>query len=309
MQELFLPTPGSGRDQVLARYPLAKLAAADLRGLDESVAVEEVIRNRYRDSQHELDRRLFRAIPPYLQELLLSVSYAYTTFPQNYESLVTNLLRLPEVVFISLNYDVLLDNVLAEVDPKMTGMDWYVDPHRHWSLVKLHGSVNWGQNSKVDALSIYTDPPADLELREDIYLRHSSKLHTTRGLSDGRSFAPGDLYYPALSVPVGEEDELVCPASHVEFLRGKLKASSALSLLLIGYSGNDREVLSLIRRSGRTVEALTIVDQDLSGAEAVADRLRRHHGVVSEYTECFDGDFDKWVERGELGRFVAERGD
>src|SRR4051812_49323060 len=108
--DLFQPER-AGTSDILARYPLAKLAAADLRGRDNSLAIEAVIRERYRDSPHELDNRIFRSIPPYLQELLHAVSYGYTRFPQNYESLVTNLLRLQEVVFVSLNYDVLLDNV------------------------------------------------------------------------------------------------------------------------------------------------------------------------------------------------------
>jgi hypothetical protein len=28
-------------------------------------------------------------------------------------------------------------------------MGWYVDPDRHWSLIKLHGSVDWARRSMV----------------------------------------------------------------------------------------------------------------------------------------------------------------
>ena len=48
---------------------------------------------------------------PYLQELLLTAGNGYTPFPQNYQSLVANLLRLNEVIFVTLNYDVILDRV------------------------------------------------------------------------------------------------------------------------------------------------------------------------------------------------------
>src|SRR4051794_1572300 len=133
--DLFKPSPGVA-GEILPEYPLVNLAAADLRDRGDSLAIEAVLRERYRDSDHDLDRRMFAAIPSYLQDLLHAVSYQYTAFPQNYQSLVTNLLRLREVLFVSLNYDVLLDNVLHAIAPR-SSISWYIDPSRHWWLIKL----------------------------------------------------------------------------------------------------------------------------------------------------------------------------
>jgi hypothetical protein len=292
----------------LPSYPLVKLAAADLRGLDTSVAIEEVIRTRYRDSSHELDQRIFRAILPYLQELLYQVSYGYTQFPQNYQALVTSLLRLKEVIFVSLNYDLLLDNVLASVDLATASIDWYTQSDRHWSLIKLHGSVNWGRQTGVGA-GVFLDPPADLELADDIVVRPADPgdLWNTRGFSSrGGSYVPGQLFYPVLSVPIGEANLLACPQEHVAFLGKKLEETQPLHLLLVGYSGVDREVFSLIRDSGRGVKTLTIVDRSSEAAGAVAERILREHEIAADEVYPFDGDFNKWVESGELGRFVED---
>jgi hypothetical protein len=295
-----------GFAEVLARYPLAKLAAADLGGIDSSLAIEQVIRERYRDSSHDLDQRLYRGILPYLQELLHTVSARFTDFPQNYEALVTNLLRLPDVVFISLNYDVILDRVLEAVDrPAGTGMSWYIQPDRRWSLIKLHGSVDWARRSGVNDSRLFIDPPQDLALDADVVRRPFKELYEIRGLSSASGgFTHGELHYPVLSVPIGRADELACPDDHVSFLRQKLASANGLHLLLIGYSGNDQEVIGLVREAGKSIASLTIVDRDESSASEVEARLVRDHGLaVGPVTHAQSG-FNTWVQDGGLAKFI-----
>jgi hypothetical protein len=306
--DLFRPTAhlDAVAAQVLPQYPLAKLAAADLRGLDDSLAIEDVIRRRYKESSNVLDKRIFRAIPPYLQDLLHRVSYSYTDFPQNYESLVTHMLRLKEVVFVSLNYDVILDNVLGSVDPPTGDMDWYVNPHRGWSLIKLHGSVNWSrQITSAGGREVFTDPPEKMSLSDRITVTPSTNLWKIRGFSSsGGSHAPGDLRYPVVSVPIGQADELACPNMHVRFLQDRLATTTGLHLLFLGYSGNDREVLALIRNSGSPIETLTIVDRSHTGASETAARLSRDHSLAAHSTMLVDGDFTDWVEQGGLSEYT-----
>src|SRR5688572_27593928 len=57
------------------------------------------------------------------------------------------------------------------------------------------------------------------------------------------------LFYPAMSVPLGPEDELSCPPAHVGFLRSKLQESDGLHLLIIGYRGYDEKVRELLAES------------------------------------------------------------
>jgi hypothetical protein len=130
---------------VLGRYQLVAQAATELREIGDSRAFEQVVREDFRDSPNVYDRRSFRSIPLYLQHLFWEASYGYTRQADHYERLVRTLLRrFDEVIFITLNYDLLLDRVLAELDP-IRNLFAYTDKSKRWRLIKLHGSVNWGR--------------------------------------------------------------------------------------------------------------------------------------------------------------------
>ncbi|MBO9531586.1 MAG: hypothetical protein J7513_01245, partial [Solirubrobacteraceae bacterium] len=132
---------------VLSRYPLAQMAASTIRShRGSSMALERFLREEFRDSSHALDRRKFHAIHFYFQDLLHEISCDYAEHPDNYDRLIEATERLPRVVYISLNYDTLLDDRLRIVDPDgLNKIDDYCNPDRSWSLLKPHGSVDWVQ--------------------------------------------------------------------------------------------------------------------------------------------------------------------
>ncbi len=294
-----------GYAEILAKYPLVKAAAAELSTVQSAVGLETELRERYRNSEHEHDRQIFRGVLPYLQELLYTVSEKFTEFPQNYEVLATKLLRLKEIVFVSLNYDVLLDNSLLTFDSAKTGLDWYVRQGRKWSLIKLHGSVDWGVLIPgADGMQTFTAPKADLAAASGILLR-PGRLFEKRGFMSEKGSHGMELFFPALAAPIGEADELVCPPDHVTLLRARLAETQPMHVLVIGYSGIDKEVMSLIRESGRGVKTLTIVDRGEDAAFAVAERMAQQ-GVSSEDTKLSPDSFDTWVRDGGLAAFVNE---
>jgi hypothetical protein len=317
VKTLFSAAPDYGYHSVLAKYELAGIAAAELATLDDSAAIEEVLRERYRDAESELDRRIFNSIAPYLQELLHTVSNEYTAHPAYLQAVVAALLRLPEVVFITLNYDLILDRVLAATDPHVPSKTWYVQPERNWSLIKLHGSVNWYRQLALNDLRAFFSPPAEVPLASEIQVGPLDEaLHTRRGMSSpGGGFAHGDLKYPVLSVPQGRTDELACPDDHVEFLRQKLADSAELDLLFLGYSAHDAEVMKLIRDSGKPVSSLLVVDRDLEAAQGIVARLKAEHGIVAVERlhtgllsiggQAHNGDFGSWVTGGGLAEAVG----
>jgi hypothetical protein len=307
--ELFLPRQ-FGFAPILAKYPLAKAAAAELGSTQTAVSIETQLRERYRDSKHEHDRRIFRGVLPYLQELLYTVSHQFTPFPQNYEVLVTKLLRLKEIVFVSLNYDLLLDNALVAADPDKSDMDWYISPGpRNWSLIKLHGSVDWGRRLlSPRGRDDFIAPNAESSLASEITLRTNSTLDEIRGLPPlGSPPSLRDRYFPALAAPVGQADELVCPPKQVSFLKERLAQTQPMHLLVIGYSGIDKEVVTLIRDSERGVKTLTIVDRDEDSARAVAERLQGQ-GVGGRDTKISvaNGGFNHWIRDGQFEMFLKQ---
>ena len=133
---------------ILHRYPLAEAASADirLRTASGSVALEQFLRERLRDSEDPYAQRRFFQVPLYLQELLFSVSRTdgngYTEHPENYDALVNACLALERVSFVTLNYDTLLDQRLF-IYSRLDTLASYIDPNERWALFKLHGSVNW----------------------------------------------------------------------------------------------------------------------------------------------------------------------
>lgn len=75
---------------------------------------------------------------------------------------------------------------------------------------------------------------------------------------------------------------------------------------MVGYSGNDREVMALIRASGRGIKTLTVVGRSQEAAEAVIGRIARDHGVRAEFTYPYAGTFDDFVGSGALAAYVDD---
>ena len=132
---------------ILDFYPDAQTLAPDLRVATRtgSVGLETYLRDQVLRSPSAYDRRRYRAIPLYLQHLLHEVSEHYTTHPVNYDRLINGVLRSAnEVIFLTLNYDTILDSRL-EQHAHVRSLSDYIRPDFAWSLIKLHGSVDWAR--------------------------------------------------------------------------------------------------------------------------------------------------------------------
>jgi hypothetical protein len=282
---------------ILDQYPMAKHAAPDIidamsgAGAD-AVSLEAFLRTRYRHSEDPYDKRRWYSIVAYLQHLLWWVSvpdqpwvprklvprHENQRYEPDYLSRVVNMVlgNWDHVCFVTLNYDLILDRYLNQLDPLTQISDFIAYPR--WSLIKLHGSVTW--NYKLSDSVSLSNPPADLDdyiVRDEIF--HSWRLEDdARQLVylEGGSSYPG---FPALSAPLGEEDELVCPPEHVAFVKNKLSEVNALDLLVIGYSAYDKAVLNLLAESQSDIRSLYVVSESADVAQAVAERIGRHVGV------------------------------
>lgn len=296
---------------ILNQYPVAQAAAADIRRVEQSsLSIEQFLRETYADRPEALPRRKFLSIPLYLQQVLLEVSYRYAPQPDNYDLLLSGLFDLfgatdLNIVFVTLNYDLLLDHRLNHLFGRLDALDSYIDGDRRWSLIKLHGSVDWGRtvlSARRDG-DLF-DPPVDLRTAEDIVLargplnyRRAPELKSLRETHN----ANGEIInlYPALAIPLGEDDEAVCPPEHLGFLRNELQVADALHLLVIGYSGVDQELLTLLGQAGTPIKSFGIVNRDLVTGQAVLRRLST--GIVRELG-------DGWIYKRTFGDFVQGDG-
>jgi hypothetical protein len=242
----------------------------------------------------------------------MEVSRHYTTHPDNTDRLIHAALPLDSVLFLTLNYDTILDSRLALQTGPIMSMDDYVREDHKSALVKLHGSVDWARS--VDVAEIRTiDSRLTIafdELGEELEQRLDPEIHL-RGIADIQNFRYDRtiprLYFPALSVPLGSEDELLCPPNHVDFVRQRLKSSDGLNLLVIGYSGLDQEVLRLLRESKNSLRSLLVINQDTQGAD------QAHGRIMDEFPDASppgpgasNASFNTWAQSSELDAYFDD---
>lgn len=294
---------------LLRKYPLAQKAGQvverDMKA-DTTLAFEQALLNLRQDS-HDHRRMQSIALPLYLQELLLNVSNALYEKATRYDALLDELLKLPtHVHFVSLNYDVLLDNRLGAFH-RLSSMESYISASPRWSLIKPHGSVNWfvELTTRFEQANpgLHVDiPHGPIECVPSDYFT----LDDIRGVLRG---APerGAIRYPAIALPEGPKDQLVLPREHLNFLQQSLASAAQVDILVLGYSALDTEVLDLIRNSETQVRRMTIVNRDADENLRVHDTIQKH-GIGAVWPDVFDGSFADWVDNDGLASWVREYG-
>lgn len=290
---------------LLKLYDLAHQAGRYItqeRALDNTLGLEKALHS-LGTSDHQHHRQMALAVPLYLQHLLHAVSEAHYSKAFRYDRLIERLLRLDFVCFMTLNYDVMLDRRLDALHPLNT-FDDYIDSAKNWWLIKLHGSVNWffmGSN-RFDPAT----PTKDLAWDpEDI--RCASPRSTLAEIR-GSDYDGSILRYPALALPEGPDDHLVLPNKQRIYARQRLEREE-IDLLVIGYSGLDKAVLSLLNEAQPTIRRLTVVNRGFDEALHVRERFREA-GLTAASVDVWRGSFDDWAdEGGGLNRLVEQYND
>lgn len=296
-------------DRILDNYPVARHAGSEIRyaihrASDEgrSIALEQFIKHRFQEAATDEDRRKHLALPWYLQELLWKASRTYTRNPDNIDLLVAHALRTQrQVAFVTLNYDTILDDVLTAVGGPLDQLEQYADPDRRWSLIKLHGSVDWGfqiYDPTFTERRVTVPTFALKEISSEISIRRGSSITEVRLQAVGAQW-----YYPALSVPVGGDLRLAnCPPEHVAALRELLRRAESIDLLVIGYSGLDTEALELL--GACSVRSLRLVIGPNDEARPILDRFAKALSIACEPVVSSAG-FSTFAQRGELEGYFA----
>ena len=203
VKELFAERPAF--HPILGLYPDAQTLAPDLRIATRtgSVGLETYLRDQVLHSPSAYDRRRYRAIPLYLQHLPHEVSENYTTHPVNYDRLINGVLRsADEVIFLTLNQDTILDSRL-EQHAHVRSLSDYIRPDFAWSLIKLHGSVDWAR--RIVGVNHAAVDPTDLYLSEYIasLRRRAGAVGRNRAPEDERRTAAPRPAPPLLPRPFG----------------------------------------------------------------------------------------------------------
>jgi len=182
------------------------------------------------------------------------------------------------ICFVTFNYDTMLEEAMAQVVRlQVHDMDSYRS-WEHYSLFKLHGSIDWGRVVAGIGRQVGGPIPPYQNLISianpgnitDSYLRCE---FSTRPTPD-----TGAVLFPALSIPVENKDEFSCPHAHVTTLKGLLP--DVTKMITIGWRATEHDFLKMLRASRSDVTSgirqpleLLIVTGSKEGAEQTAKNL------------------------------------
>jgi hypothetical protein len=160
------------------------------------------------------------------------------------------------VLWTTFNYDTLLEAALRR-DPglRFGGMDDYLgDEH---SVIKVHGSWDWGQG--IDVPSLWRTTGAD---RESV-MRGAAQAKAFDRFDRAESFdaveVDGVLMAPAIAIPVEtkSQSEFACPSAHLVRMRKWM--SRCNHVLAIGWRGEEEHFLAELRAHANSQASVSVV--------------------------------------------------
>ena len=309
---------------ILSKYDGARLLATNIRiDLQNGKQLEPLLRVLADNSERPVARQ-FPEIALYLQEFFSEIS-TYTDQPANYnrlaQALFTAIPRFDRICFVTMNYETLLDDVVFpnyfEVNRQDVTIDSYISDAV--LLVKLHGSINWirklGVSQKFDRRLHYTDADylgliRDLTtdglkrgLEPQIHLKNPAE-RLYKELKSDENYRYMEISYPAISVPLGTYDKyFACPREHVDALEQFLPECK--NVLVIGTSGKDEDLLTLLQEKLPPVLTLHIVEVDPSAFDATYRNLNnvpQFQVAAGKYT----GGFTDFIMDGGIQAFLDD---
>jgi len=297
-------------DEILNHYPRVQGRSDEVRRrLQNGENVEGILKDLL-DCAERNNNNWFLDIPRYLRELFWTISQVYLPMSSKYDTLVRRVLdySFNEVLFLTLNYDLLLESAITRYDgEEFINLDSYIPSSKKWSLVKPHGSVNWARTLENVPRNLSGHPLGPSGLRDapsfgpEIKLVRWNRQHNDFYVP--ASMEDHGYLYPQMVVPVDRPKEFVCPQSHTSRANSFMQACQ--NFLLIGFSAHDGDILRLLEGIPR-LSKLWIVSKGDGG-----EILNRMRSCIPGFVQkdlvtvvCDDG-FSSYVDGVEFARLVA----
>ena len=278
--------------KLLSQFPYAAAVASRARLMRGPGSLEKHLQQ-LRDEEDRDAARLKQllAVKYYLRALLSECSWAWTRESgggTNYATLVDLIeqCRIPargEVTYVSFNYDTLLESGLASRDKKFPRLTSYVEGSVR--LVKIHGSINWGQVVTSPALprAASFDPQFLCEIADQLTTTEDYRLAPdTRFQSQTNR---SSILVPAIAIPTQKKRGFACPDEHVRVLREALPHVGGV--LTIGWRGAEDHFLSLLGEGIRPNTPAYVVSRGVSNCQETSANLSRHR--IATERESDDG--------------------
>lgn len=304
-KELFL----SGEQQTtewirdcLGNHPFAAQIGKDHN--KNNTTLEQYLFDIKNMKSHPTIQEHYFTVPIYLHELFLDISYKYIKskipcVPSNYYSLLLALTKgfYTTIIWINLNYDLFADKAITALTNKaFNSFDAYMDIEIREGIkimyTKPHGSVDWfRKNGKAipwDEIEMkYIPDNFEESLSDNILTEHMAH---TAGLHPKEKWL-----YPAILPPIGHYEFLY--KNHIKKILPALKETT--SILCIGFSALDQDVLTLLKENITHVEKMKIVNGDSNSGGEAYKRIKEYMRAQlnrPEHEVAFDGGFSQFVK-------------
>lgn len=292
-------------DEILNNHLHVKAIVDEFRRkLREQWTFEQLLKNLEQRSSLVMKKAAWE-VPLYLKALFGFIS---TNFLQQANTKYINLInyieesKYSEVLFLTTNYDLGVEYALSNLK-KFHSVSSYIDGK--YALVKLHGSVNWGQKvldlqhiptSTVSYIASLTNKPT---VAEEINITPDYSQHTY-----GNHF-----YYPRISSPIEGKNDFACPIEHLQFAKSFINNCS--DFLFIGFSGSDEHVLKLFANA-INIRKIKIVNNDgmntaqekQAEPDTLFNRLVRTNRQFSMVNAIHPGGFVDFDNNSRLEKFI-----
>jgi len=304
---------------VLRKYPGAVASAENIRAsIRRGKPLERVIQEGLTSSSETI-RRNFIQVALYIQELIHTATSEFGhTHSTKFHALVEIVEQrlgsaFDRVLFISLNYDGFLEKALYDFySVTFSSFDDYLS-RGSWSLVKLHGSANWGF-PYIKAPGGTDGIPEDDQFRRYLEALRTDKTEPKPALADimmvGSSiersklkrYHNGHFVYPAIAAPIEGKAEFVCPIAHSQYAEQFVAECS--DFLVLGCAILDQDVHGLLSKMANVQRLLVVNGTQQFGLFAL-EKLRNCNSVFNTFRDncAFDGGFTSAMDDDHIAKF------
>lgn len=312
----------------LKAHPIAASVGYGLKLTLNSASPEESLESflsKIKNSDKPTIKNQFWSIPIYLEDLFTRIRNRYVitannTLPSNYKVLINAIIesKYQQIIWINLNYDLLADKAIEiTTNSSLRYLKDYMNLETpdgvRIKYTKPHGSVNWFrfvENSPTahrQAIKLGTAPLKNFEttLSKEIYTERSAHKYVSN--SDVTKMVKGAFphsFYPAISVPLGEY-EYTCQ-EHISAIIPDL--NNTVSVLCIGFSALDSDILDLIKDNIPAIKKLGIVNGSHNDCIDTFYRIKETCGNVTaeEQESTFEGGFSQFLSSGIISKWLSE---
>jgi hypothetical protein len=322
-QDLFTPQPAF--NEILNMYPLVAGLSEDIRARlrkkknRDAESLEQILRQLTASQRIDTKKQVWE-IPLYLQELFWTISDKYIISGRSkFSTLVRRVLdsHYQRVLFLTLNYDLLLDKAISEyMNYKFANMDSYIPSGKSWSLVKAHGSVNWartlvnGPDFNGDHYGFVSELSAEPKFSSETEILLGDRAENYFPFKPQVRY--GQKYkYPWMALPAEGEKDFFCPDEHINKTKNFLR--DCRNFLFIGFSALDPHVVDLFKDVSRSQRLMFVCGGQQFAKEAFLRLFNKNEKILpnqyfgksDESPYLSDLGFADFVESEQFEKFLS----